>query len=82
MPDKSDIEKLRVLLPHWIEHSHSHQEEFKKWVELVRDGGHEEIAAIIEKAIVAMGETDTLLQQALEKAGGPAEGHHHHHHHD
>lgn len=80
MVDKSDIEKLQVLLPHWIEHSQSHQDEFAKWVELVRSGGHEEIASIIEKALLTMKETDTLLRQALEKSGGPAHGHHHHHH--
>ena len=80
MADKSDIEKIRVLLPHWIEHSQSHQDEFKKWLELLRDGGHEELASIIEKALSKMKETDTLLRQALEKAGGPAKDHHHHHH--
>lgn len=80
MADKSDIEKIRVLLPHWIEHSMAHQDEFKKWAELVRAGGHEEIALIIEHALVKMKETDTLLHQALEKAGGPPHDHHHHHH--
>ena len=80
MTEKTDIEKLRVLLPHWIEHSHSHQEEFANWAKLVRAAGKEDVADIIEKAIGAMKETDHLLNHALEKVGGALHGHHHHHH--
>ena len=31
----SDIEKLRVLLPHWLEHNKSHGAEFCQWAEII-----------------------------------------------
>lgn len=32
----NDIEKLRVLLPHWIEHNAEHADEFLTWAERAR----------------------------------------------
>jgi hypothetical protein len=29
----TDLEKLRVLLPHWIEHNAEHAAEFRQWAE-------------------------------------------------
>lgn len=81
MSEKTELEKLRILLPHWIEHSHSHQEEFKKWAAVARDGGKTEVADQIEKAIAAMTEADKALEKGVAGLGGPLEGHHHHHHH-
>lgn len=72
-------EKLRVLLPHWIEHSKSHQNEFSNWAEQVRKEGHADVAALIEQAMQSMQKTDALLEQALTMAGGAKEGHHHQH---
>ena len=81
MSDKTPIEKLRILLPHWIEHNHSHEAEFKKWAALVREEGDGAVSDLLAKAITSMEETDKILTEALSKVGGPAEGHHHHHHH-
>ena len=79
----NDIDKLRVLLPHWIEHNHSHEAEFKKWADIMQKNDAPDIALLIEKAISNMKNADTALAGALEKIGGPLEdknGHHHHHH--
>jgi hypothetical protein len=27
----SDLERLRVLLPHWLEHNGDHADEFRRW---------------------------------------------------
>ena len=81
MSDKTVIEKLQLLLPHWVEHNHNHEHEFKKWADEVRAGGHAELADLLDKAVASMAETDGILKEALAKVGGPAEGHHHHHHH-
>lgn len=84
MSEKTELEKLRILLPHWIEHSHSHQHDFSKWLEVAKNEGQSEAAAEIDKAISLMKETDTALRKALELLGGEVEGHgghgHHHHH--
>lgn len=79
--DKTNLEKLRILLPHWIEHSHSHQDEFKKWVEIARAEGQAEAAEEIAKALTLMHQTDHALEHAMKLLGGKVEGHHHHHHH-
>jgi hypothetical protein len=79
------VEKLRVLLPHWIEHNLGHGEECRKWAAVAREEGQEKIAEHIDNAVTAMIEVNKLLESALKEAGGPAQGegsdHHHHHGH-
>ncbi len=75
----SELEKLRVLIPHWIEHSHSHRHDFGKWVDVVRQDGKEKAAGEIEKALAKLTEAEDLLKKALESLGGAVEGHHHDH---
>lgn len=82
MTEKTNTEKLRILLPHWIEHNHSHGAEFKKWAETIREEGRNEVAELIERAIATMKDTDGILSEALQKIGGPMEEGHHHHHHE
>ncbi len=76
------MEKLRVLLPHWIEHNIGHGEECRKWANIAREDGQEKIAALIEDAIEAMSKVNDLLDAALQEAGGPAQESEHHHHHE
>ena len=81
----NDIDKLRVLLPHWIEHNIEHGGEFVSWAEKVRASDHpqgEEIAAQLARAVSACDQVTDALKKAMEVAGGPldhAHGHHHHH---
>ena len=81
MDQKTTMEKLQILLPHWIAHNHNHEAEFKKWVELVRSEGHAGLADLLAKAVAGMAETDTILKKVLAEIGGPGEDHHHGHHH-
>jgi len=83
MDQKNTREKLQILLPHWIEHNHNHEAEFKKWADLARVEGQGALAELLDKAVASMGETDGILQKVLAEIGGLGEGHcHHHHHHD
>lgn len=84
MDQKNTREKLQILLPHWIEHNHNHEAEFKKWADLARAEGQGGLADLLAQAVASMGETDGILQKVLAEIGGPGEGHchHHHHHHD
>ena len=78
----TDIEKLRVMLPHWIEHNSSHKDEFKKWTEIIKKAGESDISTLLENAIAGLSKAEEALSEALMKLGGPpesAEGHHHHH---
>lgn len=73
----NQLEKLQVLLPHWIEHNEGHAEECKKWAEQT---DHETVTLNLKQALAAMEVVTAHLQKALDAAGGPkTDGHHHHH---
>lgn len=73
-----DFEKVRVLLPHWIEHNSGHESEYLQWAETVRGAGMETVANAIELAVEAMREANTHLQSALLEIGGPLDDGHTH----
>ena len=80
----NDIEKLRVMLPHWIEHNSGHGREYAKWPEQMDSSGESAIAELLRSAEKSLQDADTALKEAHEKLGGPSEGagHHHPHHHN
>ncbi|MFN2147848.1 MAG: hypothetical protein ACK2T2_05605 [Anaerolineales bacterium] len=71
MPSYSDREKLRMLLPHWIEHNQEHASEFRDWAGRVGRAGEPILAAAD-----FLDQANHSLQQALERFGGPSEGEH------
>ena len=80
----NDMEKLRVILPHWIDHNLGHGQEFATWAETLGSAGEHKVAELLKKAAAFLEQADSVLKEALDKAGGPLEGkggHHHHHHH-
>lgn len=81
----NQTEKLRVLLPHWIEHNLGHGEECKKWSAVARQEGQAKIADHIDDAIKSIIRANELLEMALREAGGPVHacgcGHNNHHEH-
>ncbi len=80
----NELEKLQVLLPHWIEHNRGHAEECNKWAILAaKESDAEKVAANLNAAFTAMEEVNTHLEKALAAAGGatPESAHKHHHHH-
>ena len=81
MSEQNTIKKLRVLLPHWIEHNNNHIAEFRKWEGEAKKESEQEVARLLDQAIRDMEETGKSLSEALKKIGGPTEGEHHHHHH-
>ena len=78
----NELEKLRVLLPHWIEHNQGHAEECSKWAALAgQENDANEVESNLQAAFTAMKEVTQHLEKALTAAGGAAEDAHHHHHH-
>jgi hypothetical protein len=77
----SDIEKLQVLISHWLEHNADHGREYTKWAEVARQAGYTSAAENIKQAVGLLAKADKAFEKALESVGGPAKGHHHHHHH-
>ncbi len=81
----TDLEKLRVLLPHWINHNKEHGSEFLRWAKLCEDSDNAEVAEALRKAIGTTEQVSRELEHVLDLAGGPIEdpglhGHHHHEH--
>ena len=69
-----EIDKLRVLIPHWIEHNQEHAAEFRDWAK--RAG---EVAPEILEAANIMIQANASLDTALEKLGGALDYHQHTH---
>lgn len=65
----TDEEKLRALLPHWMEHNDEHAAEFRDWAERARAAGQEEAAHEIDTAAKELGWVNEALQAALDKLG-------------
>jgi hypothetical protein len=80
----NEIEKLRVLLPHWQTHNQEHASEFHTWAERARALGEAQLAEHIEAAAQKMEGANHDLAHALELVGGgdeePAHEHTSHHH--
>jgi hypothetical protein len=69
----TDIEKLRVLLPHWREHNAEHATEFREWAAKA-EAAQEDILTAARHVEAA----NEALESALAKLGGPLPGGHHH----
>ncbi len=82
MSEMKELDKLRVLLPHWIDHNRSHIAEFAKWRGVAEEEGSPAAGGLTE-ALTAMTRAGEALTRVLTELGGslPAPGHHHHHHH-
>lgn len=66
MTESKAVQKLRVLLPHWIQHNDDHAAEFRVWARRAgQAGGH------IEAAAQHYEEANFMLKEALEQLGGP-----------
>lgn len=76
----SEIEKLQVLISHWLQHNESHGKEYATWAEIARQAGHATTAENIEQAVDLLAKADKALEKALDSVGGPSKEHHHHHH--
>ena len=66
--------KLRVLLPHWIEHNAEHAESFCIWAERARAAGDEHLAAHIEEAAGKIVAANCDLESAVEHIGAATSG--------
>ena len=71
-PVPNDLARLRILLPHWIEHNDEHAEGFREWAAKARELGLEAVAEQLEVAaeqMAAGGQSLTTALQKLEKQG-------------
>jgi len=73
----NDLEKLKHLIGHWVEHEREHAISYEEWAKKIQhlDGGAE-IASVLREAAKKLCESVEVLR-AL-----PHEHHHHGHHHE
>jgi hypothetical protein len=60
-----ESQKLRVLIPHWVEHNQEHAREFLRFLDFAGDA-----APDLKKATEQMNQVNQALMAALEKLGG------------
>jgi hypothetical protein len=76
----TDIEKLQLLISHWLQHNEDHGKEYAKWAALAREAGQSTAAECIEQAVDLLAKADRAFEKALASVGGPGKRHQHHHH--
>ncbi|MCI5122415.1 MAG: hypothetical protein D3908_14745 [Candidatus Electrothrix sp. AUS4] len=85
MSAMNDLDKLRVMLPHWIDHNQGHGKEFAQWADKLSSDSPE-VTQLLREAVQSLQKAQARLEDALQKAGGPLEapGAHQcsHHKHD
>jgi hypothetical protein len=69
----NEVDKLRVLIPHWIEHNDEHANEFRSWADKVT-----QVTPDLLAAVEATQEVNRALAIALETLGGALPHPHHH----
>ncbi len=74
MKARTEKDKLRILLPHWIEHNAGHAAEFREWAEKAGEAKQN-----ILDAAAQMEGANRALEAALAQMGGALEDEHHHH---
>ncbi|MGC8837595.1 MAG: hypothetical protein ACP5UM_04175 [Anaerolineae bacterium] len=70
-----DLAKLRLLLPHWMEHNEEHAASFREWAARAREHGQDAAAEAVAEAAKQMEAVNAALARALQALGGdPAHG--------
>jgi hypothetical protein len=77
MSASTDLDKLRILLSHWVEHNREHAREFLEWAQRIEPVAEEEIVSHLRSGGQAMDKVNESLVAALKHLGGsPEKGHH------
>ena len=65
--DKTEKEKLQILLNHWIEHNIEHTQEFMEWADKAESFGQAAVHDDIMEAVQQMNSVNNFLLKALER---------------
>lgn len=58
------LERLEILLTHWIEHNESHIKSYQEWVGKLKESGLREVAQKIENAAGLISQANENFKQA------------------
>jgi hypothetical protein len=59
-----ELEKLKKLIPHWMEHNDEHAETYKSWAEKVSSLGKKELSEIL----IRLHQETKTLRELFEEA--------------
>ncbi|MBI5739087.1 MAG: hypothetical protein HZA16_00060 [Nitrospirae bacterium] len=62
----TELEKLRHLLEHWMEHNSAHVKTYEEWAEKAGSLGEKEIAGLLRLAADETRKLDGLFRKAKE----------------
>ena len=62
----TELEKLKHLLKHWIEHNDAHVKTFNEWASKVEDLGERDLSHIIKQIANDSKKLDELFKKAME----------------
>ena len=67
-----EMQKLSIVIEHWIEHNQSHTGEYRRWAERAGELGLEPVKAEIEEAIRMLAQSNRHLEKAKQAIGIPS----------
>lgn len=59
-----EMQKLSIVMEHWIEHNQSHVGEYRRWAQRAGELGLEQVKTEIEEAIRMLSESNGHLEKA------------------
>ncbi|GER92458.1 hypothetical protein A45J_0174 [hot springs metagenome] len=62
-----DLQKLKHLLRHWMEHNDEHAETYRNWVEKVSSLGNKELSEILGQLYHQTKKMNELFEEAIKK---------------
>ena len=63
-----EVEKLKILLPHWMEHNDEHAKTYKDWAEKMSSLGKKELSEVLAVIHQESQKLRRLFQEALRVA--------------
>ena len=68
----NDLEKLQLLLPHWIEHNAEHADELRSWADSMQHSNKMVVAKRLSAAAASLQNAGDHLSKLLEETSGVA----------
>lgn len=64
-----DKERLVIVLKHLIEHNEGHEEDYRRWIDLAKQAGLDNVASRLDEAHAHIHRADEALKEALASIG-------------
>lgn len=60
-----ELERLKMLIEHWLEHNREHAQTYKEWAEKAAAMGRKDIAIVLDNLSLETGRLENLFMEAL-----------------